>query len=85
MQIKKGDRVRLISPMVNTDSKWKPVEDDMPVGLVGDVIDVCTSGPPEWHQIQVKWHNGRRLALLPHVDRCFEILPANTSADVNAD
>lgn len=85
--VKVGDQVRLTQPMVNPDSKWKPVEDDMPVGLIGEVVGVALDGPPEWHQIQVRWQNGRRLALLPHVDRCFEVVNGGgtTAAPVTRD
>jgi hypothetical protein len=78
MYAKVGDRVRLTGPMVNSNSTWKPVEDGMPVGLLGTVVHVNDEGPAEWHQISVKWDNGRSLALLPQVDRCFEVLPSET-------
>jgi len=61
-----GKRVRLVSEMVNYDSKWKPVEDGMPVGLEGTIYAVNNSGPVEYHQLSVRWDNGRTLALLPH-------------------
>jgi len=67
-----GKRVRLVSPMVNPDSQWKPVEDEMPAGLEGTIYAVNSSGPVEYHQLSVRWDNGRTLALLPH--DTFQIL-----------
>lgn len=70
-----GKRVKLLAPMVNSNSAWKPVEDGMPAGLEGTIVHINMDGPPNWHQISVKWDNGRALGLLPYVDR-FEVLPA---------
>lgn len=72
-QVQVGDRVRLTAPMVNDNSDWMPVETDMPVGLLGTVVHVNFDGPHEWHQISVRWDNGRRLGLMPYTDR-FEIV-----------
>jgi len=63
-----GDRVKLISPMVNKNSAWMPVEEGMPAGLEGTVTHVNLTGPQEWQQIGVRWDNGRSLALLPGID-----------------
>lgn len=69
-----GRRIRLTAPMTNPDSKWMPVEEGMPAGLEGTVILVNFDGPREWHQIHVKWDNGRSLALMPYVDS-YALLP----------
>lgn len=54
--------------MVNPGSDWMPVEKDMPVGLEGTINYVSMDGPREWHQIGVKWDNGRSLGLIPGKD-----------------
>jgi hypothetical protein len=64
-----GDRVRLTAPMVNENSAWMPVEQDMPAGLEGAVVIVSMTGPKEFHQISVRWDNGRGLGLIPHTDK----------------
>jgi len=69
--IQKHDRVRLTSPIVNKNSSWMPVEVDMPVGLEGTVVDV-RHGYGDLY-IEMKWDNGRTLALLGS-DNCYEIL-----------
>lgn len=69
-----GRRIRLTAPMTNPDSKWMPVEQDMPAGLEGTIVLVNFDGPKDWHQIHVKWDNGRSLALLPGVD-AYTLLP----------
>jgi hypothetical protein len=63
-----GQRVKLTGPMLNPNSDWMPIEKDMPVGLEGTIIAVNFEGPREWHQISVRWDNGRGLALLPGKD-----------------
>lgn len=73
--VRVGQRVRLLRPMTNPDSKWMPVEDGMPAGLEGTVVHVNFDGPKEWHQVSVKWDNGRALALMPYVD-FYAVLPA---------
>lgn len=60
-----GRRVRLTGRLVNADSKWMPVEKDMPVGLTGTVVHVNFNGPREFHQISVRWDNGSGLGLFP--------------------
>lgn len=77
-----GRRIRLTAPMTNPDSKWMPVEDGMPAGLEGTVVLVNFDGPKEWHQVSVKWDNGRSLALMPYVDS-YVVLP-ETEGAVNA-
>lgn len=67
-----GVRVRLTARMVNPDSDRIPVE-DLPVGSEGTVVHVSCGGSPEDHVANVSWDCGRRLAILPHVDK-FEIL-----------
>jgi hypothetical protein len=64
-----GKRVRLLAPMVNESSKWMPVEDGMPAGLEGTVVYVSMDGEREWHQVGVRWDNGRSLNLMPYADR----------------
>jgi hypothetical protein len=71
---KVGDRIKLLSPMTNHNSTWKPVEDGMPVGLEGTVTYVNFNGPREFHQISVRWDNGRSLSILPYHDQ-FRIIP----------
>lgn len=61
-----GRRVKLIGPLVNSNSQWMPVEKNMPVGLTGTIACVNFDGPQEWHQISVRWDNGSRLALFPN-------------------
>jgi len=64
MQSYIGRRVRLMSPMVNKNSSWKPVE-DLPVGLEGvvsfaqDLNDV----------MMVDWDNGSNLNLFINEDK----------------
>lgn len=68
-----GQRIKLLSPMVNENSSWMPVEQGMPAGLEGVITHVNFEGPREWHQISVKWDNGRSLAIMPYTDR-YQIL-----------
>jgi hypothetical protein len=68
-----GKRVRLLAPMVNENSKWMPVEHDMPAGIEGTIDWVSMDGEREWHQIGVKWDNGRKLNLMPYADH-FTVL-----------
>jgi hypothetical protein len=63
-----GKRVRLLAPMVNESSKWMPVEDGMPAGLEGTIVCVSMDGDREWHQVGVRWDNGRSLNLMPYAD-----------------
>lgn len=71
-EIKAGQRVRLTADMTNPRSTWMPREEGMVAGLEGTITYVSLDGPPELHQLGVKWDNGRTLSLLPHVDR-FEV------------
>ena len=75
-----GQRVKLLAPMTNPNSTWMPVEEGMPVGLEGTIRHVNMEGPPEWHQLSVKWDNGRNLALIPGKDS-FTVIeePANAT------
>jgi hypothetical protein len=41
----------------------------MPAGLKGTIVYLSLEGPAEWHQIGVKWDNGRTLNILPGVDK----------------
>jgi hypothetical protein len=66
--------------MTNPDSKWMPVEDNMPAGLEGTIDYVSMDGPRELHQLGVKWDNGRGLGLMPYVDSFVVIKePANVT------
>jgi hypothetical protein len=67
--LKIGDRIELLAPMTNPDSKIIPVEEGMPAGLKGTIVYLSLEGPAEWHQIGVKWDNGRTLNILPGVDK----------------
>lgn len=69
-----GRRIRLLSKMVNPNSKWMPEEEGMPAGLEGTITYVNLSGPLEFQQIGVAWDNNRRLTLLPKVD-LYAVLP----------
>lgn len=71
--MKIGDRVRLTAPMTNPDSNWMPVEKGMPAGLEGTIVHLSLEGPRDWHQVSVKWDNGRGLALMPYADS-FEVI-----------
>jgi len=73
MTLEVGKRVRLLAPMVNENSSWMPVEEGMPAGLEGTVVHVNFEGPREWHQVSVRWDNGRSLGLMPYVD-AYEVL-----------
>lgn len=64
-----GQRIRLLAPMTNDNSKWMPVEAGMPEGLEGTVVGSSFVGPAEFHQIYVRWDNGRSLAVMPYKDR----------------
>lgn len=70
-KIKKGDRLKLISPIINSDSTWMPIEKDMPVGLEGSVVDVSEAYGDVY--IAMKWDNGRTLSLFGS-DKCYELI-----------
>ena len=74
---KVGQRVKLTAPMVNENSTWMPVEHGMPAGLEGTINWVSLDGPREWHQIGVRWDNGRSLNLIPDKDS-FVVLSQET-------
>lgn len=71
MKIKKGNRLKLTSPILNNDSTWMPIERDMPVGLEGTVIKV-SEGYGNLY-IEMEWDNGRTLSLLGS-DSCYELI-----------
>lgn len=75
-----GQRVRLTAPMVNPGSNWMPVEDGMPVGLEGTINYVSMDGPRDFHQLGVKWDNGRSLGLIPGKDSFVVIAPVQETA-----
>ena len=81
--VKVGDRIKLLSQMKNSNSKWMPVEDGMPAGLEGTVNYVSMDGPREFHQIGVKWDNGRSLSILPGVDS-YQIIEAPNDTNAEA-
>lgn len=64
MQSYIGRRVRLMSPMVNSNSSWKPVE-DLPIGMEGVVSFVQDSVDV----MMVNWDNGSKLNLFIHEDK----------------
>lgn len=76
-----GKRVRLLAPMVNPNSNWMPVEEGMPAGLEGTIVHVNFDGPRDYHQVSVRWDNGRSLALMPYVDS-FVVFDAPTPEPV---
>lgn len=59
-----GRRVRLLSPMVNIGSEWKPVE-DLPVGLEGVVVWAQDEG----ETMGIDWDNGSKLNLFMNEDK----------------
>ena len=65
-----GDRIRLLSM---TDDP-----DPIPAGATGTVRGVTSHGAGEnaWHQIDVRWDNGRTLLLAVPPD-VFEIIAAS--------
>ena len=71
MKIKKGDRLKLTGPIINSDSTWMPVEKDMPVVLEGSVTDV-SNGYGHLY-IAMQWDNGRTLSLIDS-DKCYELI-----------
>ena len=75
-----GQRVRLLAPMVNSNSSWMPVEEGMPAGLEGTINYVSIDGPRDFHQLGVKWDNGRSLSLLPGKDSFVVIAPVQETA-----
>lgn len=79
-----GDRIRLLSPMVNENSSWMPVEHGMPAGLEGTVVHVNFDGPSDWHQIFVRWDNGRSLAIMPYKDH-YQIIKEPAHAPATAE
>lgn len=62
-----GKRIRLLSRMINEDSKWMPEESLLP-GLEGTITGINLGGSRDYHQICVVWDNGRTLAILPYTD-----------------
>lgn len=65
-----GKRVRLLSEMINDDSKWKPKE-DLPVGSEGTIVFVSIHNS-DYDLIGVNWDCGRTLSILPYKDN-YEI------------
>jgi hypothetical protein len=77
--MKVGDRVKLTSQLVNPESNWLPVEHGMEAGLEGEIVLLNLNGPDKrYHQIHVKWDNGRGLALFPSDP--FVVLTGNEDA-----
>jgi hypothetical protein len=66
--------------MVNSNSSWMPVEEGMPAGLEGTINYVSIDGPRDFHQLGVKWDNGRSLSLLPGKDSFVVIAPVQETA-----
>jgi hypothetical protein len=73
IQPRDGQRIRLLAQMTNGNSSWLPVEDGMPGGLEGTVVGSSFVGPADFHQIYVRWDNGRSLSVMPYVDQ-YELL-----------
>jgi len=67
-----GKRIKLLSKMVNPNSSFIP-EEDLEVGSIGTIKRIHSTGRPESHVIEVNWDNGRRLSIIPYLDK-FEIL-----------
>jgi hypothetical protein len=66
--------------MVNSNSSWMPVEEGMPAGLEGTINYVSIDGPRDFHQLGVKWDNGRTLGLLPGKDSFVVLAPVQETA-----
>ena len=69
---KAGQRIRLITQMVNEPSSTIPVEFGMRAGIEGTIVATSFAGPKHLHMIYVRWDNGRSLSVLPYVDE-FEV------------
>ena len=59
-----GRRVRSMSPMVNSNSSWKSVE-DLPIGMEG----VVSFAQDTNDVMMVDWDNGSKLNLFIHEDK----------------
>ena len=68
MQLKAGDRIRLIS--MNDDP------DPIPAGTIGSVVGVYPHG--DWTQVDVDWEGGRSLMLSIPPDRVEKLAPTPT-------
>ena len=68
----KGKRIKLLDKMINHDSKWIP-EEDLPVGSEGTIIGCNITGNRFTDQIWVNWDNGRKLSVLPYIDK-YEVI-----------
>jgi hypothetical protein len=64
MTMNVGDRVKLMGPLVNPDSKSMPIEKGMNAGLEGTIVHI-TEHSHGLGQIKVNWDNGRSLGLFP--------------------
>jgi hypothetical protein len=62
-----GKRIRLLSPLTNSDSSQIPVE-KIPVGTEGTIVHVSIHGNQRYDQIGVNWDNGSSLNIFPHTD-----------------
>jgi len=81
--MKVGDRIQLLAPMKNPDSARIPVEEGMSAGLEGTIVYLSLDGPADWHQIGVRWDNGRTLNILPKTDR-FRVIPVEEQKHADA-
>lgn len=63
VQLKLGDRIRLISMPMDPDP--------IPVGSLGTVLRVHNHG--DWSQVEVAWDSGRTL-MLTMPDDCVEVV-----------
>jgi hypothetical protein len=64
-QLKKGDRIRLVSMPHDPDP--------IPVGSLGTVLDVHEHS--DWTQVDIDWDNGRSLMLTLPDDRVAIVEP----------
>lgn len=68
IDLKMGQRIKLLSTLKNGNSQWKP-EEDIPVGTMGTVVwPLDERCPPDMHSVGISWDNGSRLSILPHDD-----------------
>jgi hypothetical protein len=66
VNLKQGQRIKLLSELVNENSSWKPKE-DIPVGTMGTVVWPCDERcPVEMQSVGIAWDTGSRLGILPH-------------------
>ena len=82
-QYKVGQRVKLLAPLVNSNSKWMPIEKDMPVGLEGTIVYISTALNDGFGQLSVNWDNGKSLGLFVNKDN-FTIIGEENDTNAEA-